>query len=84
MASIRDSEDHDRFLAFPRDRHNTLQTNQTDIVIKALIGDDKVYSYVSPYHGLSFWLAPMTPDQQDKVKKLPGVSHHEHNQLMYS
>ena len=63
----------DAFLAFPRDRTNSPQTNQTDKAIKQLLGEKNVYSYVSPYDGVAFWLAPMNGDQQDKVKKLPGV-----------
>lgn len=63
-----------KFLAFPKDRDNQPQTNATDKAIRQLIGSDQVYVYNSKYFGVSFWLAPMTQDQQAKVKKFPGVS----------
>ena len=68
------SADGDRFLAFPKDSTNSEQTNATDVAIKKLLGDNNVYSYVSPYDGVSFWLAPMTQDQQNKIKGFDGVS----------
>ncbi len=68
------ADDPAGILAFPKDRHDSKQTNDTDIAIKQLLGDTKVYSYVSPYQGVAFWLAPMTQDQQDKIKAMPGVS----------
>lgn len=63
-----------KFLAFPKDRGNTPQTNATDKSLRALLGSDQVYVYNSKYFGVSFWLASMTQAQQDKVKKYPGVS----------
>jgi len=74
LAISRASAAGDKYVAIPKDRHNTPQTNQTDKSIKELLGGDKVYSYISPYQRLSFWFASMTSDQQDKIKKFPGVS----------
>lgn len=68
------SADDGSFLAFPKDRTNSKQTNDTDTAIKQLIGAGKVYSYVSQYYGVAFWLAPMSTDQQKKIQALPGVS----------
>lgn len=72
---------NDAFLAFPRDRTNSPETEQTDRAIKQLLGEQNVYSYVSPYDGVLFWLAPMNRDQQDKVRELPGVSHFPSSRL---
>ena len=66
--------DDARYLAFPKNRLDTAQTNATDKSIKSLLGDDKVYSYISPYVGLAFWLAPMTANQRKTVAGYEGVS----------
>ena len=66
--------DPDKYVAVPKDRHKTSQTDQTDKAIRDMLGDNNVYSYVSPYEGLAFWFAPMTAEQQNEVKELPGVS----------
>lgn len=68
------SKDDEKWVAVPRDRHDAAETDETDKAIRAKLGDDNVYSYVSPYQGLAFWFAPMTPDQREQIKNLPGVS----------